>query len=99
MLSHILVRLSADDDNSRVSGVGVATSARESVSLGLGICNGGAGLADGADLISFASSLSGSLNHCRSEAAAASGRIANASICLRGEAVDGVVYSLVGDWA
>jgi hypothetical protein len=54
--------LSTDDDNCGVSREGVATAARESVFLGLGIGDGGAGLADGADLISFASSLSGKLN-------------------------------------
>jgi hypothetical protein len=62
LLSNILVRLSTNDDNCGVSGEGVATCARERVFLGLGIGNGGAGLADRADLVSFAGSLSGSLN-------------------------------------
>jgi len=64
LLSHILVRLSTDDDNCGVSRVGVATGARESLFQWiLGIGNGGAGLADGADLISFATPLSGSFNY------------------------------------
>jgi hypothetical protein len=63
LLSHILVRLSTDDDNCGVSREGVATGARESLFQGvLGIGYGCAGLADGADLISFAGSLSGKLN-------------------------------------
>ena len=62
MLIHILVGLSTNDDNRGVSGVGITSGARETVFLGLGIGNGGAGLADGADLVSFASSLSSTLN-------------------------------------